>query len=130
MKGLLLKDWYQTLKYCRTYLIIVLVFMALGVFSQEDLGFTVAVSLSAGEEGGVSAGDLAAAETAVKQDPTVLVLYDDQYTVRYPSVDGLVPAAQVLALDTGVKGAGSADDWLRSMERTAQALERCGEGLS
>ena len=41
MKGLLLKDWYQTLKYCRTYLIIVLVFMALGVFSQEDLGFTV-----------------------------------------------------------------------------------------
>ena len=41
MKGLLLKDWYQTVKYCRTYLIIVLVFMALGVFSQEDLGFTV-----------------------------------------------------------------------------------------
>lgn len=96
----------------------------------EDLGFTVAVCLSAGEESGVSAGDLAAAEAAVKQDPTVLVLYDDQYTVRYPSVDGLVPAAQVLALDTGVKGTGSADDWLRAMERTAQALEKCGEGAA
>lgn len=91
----------------------------------DELGFSVAVSLSAGEESGVSAGDLQRAAAAVQADPSMLVLYDDQYTVRYPSVDGLVPENQVLALDTGVKGTGSADDWLRAMEQTAQALERC-----
>ncbi len=93
----------------------------------DELGFSVAVSLSAGEESGVSAGDLQRAAAAVQAEPSALVLYDDQYTVRYPSVDRLVPENQVLALDTGVKGSGSADDWLRAMERTAQALERCGE---
>ncbi len=92
----------------------------------DELGFSVAVSLSAGEESGVSAGDLQRAAAAVQADSSMLVLYDDQYTVRYPSVDRLVPETQVLALDTGVKGSGSADDWLRAMERTAQALERCG----
>lgn len=91
----------------------------------DELGFSVAVSLSAGEESGVSAGDLQRAADAVQADPTALILYDDQYTVRYPSVDRLVPENQVLALDTGVKGSGSADDWLRAMEQTAQALERC-----
>ena len=93
----------------------------------DELGFSVAVSLSAGEESGVSAGELQRAAAAVQADPTMLVLYDSQYTVRYPSVDRLVPENQVLALDTGVKGSGSADDWLRAMERTAQALERCGQ---
>lgn len=41
MKGLLLKDWYQTVKYCRSYLVIVLVFLLLNFFSQEKFGFMV-----------------------------------------------------------------------------------------
>lgn len=91
----------------------------------EDLGFRATVTLSAGEEGGVSAGALAEAERAVAADPTALIFYDSQYTARYGSVERLVDARQVLVVDTGVNGAG-ADGWLTAMEKTAALLEACG----
>ena len=39
MKGLLLKDWYMTKKYCRAYLIIAVGFIALSFASSENLFF-------------------------------------------------------------------------------------------
>lgn len=91
----------------------------------EDLGFRATVTLSAGEEGGVSAGALAEAEQAVAADPTTLIFYDSQYTARYGSVERLVNARQVLVVDTGVNGA-DADGWLTAMNKTAALLEACG----
>lgn len=39
MRGLLLKDWYMMKKYCRAYLVIAAVFIAVSVFSAENLFF-------------------------------------------------------------------------------------------
>ena len=39
MKGLLLKDWYMTKKYCRAYLLIAIVFIAVSFFSNGDMFF-------------------------------------------------------------------------------------------
>ena len=35
MKGLLLKDWYMMKKYCRAYLFIAVVFIAVSLFSND-----------------------------------------------------------------------------------------------
>lgn len=37
MKGLLLKDWYMMTKYCRSYLLIAVVFIAVSLFNNENL---------------------------------------------------------------------------------------------
>lgn len=94
----------------------------------DELGLTVAVSLHVGEESGVSAADLAAAQQAAAQDPNVLLLYDSQYTIRYPAIDGLVPAAHVLTVDTAVIGHGKASDWLDAMTANAELFETITEG--
>lgn len=39
MKGLLLKDWYMMKKYCRAYLLIAAVFIAVSLFSNDNLFF-------------------------------------------------------------------------------------------
>ena len=39
MKGLLLKDWYMMKKYCRSYLFIGAVFIAVSLFSNDNLFF-------------------------------------------------------------------------------------------
>ena len=39
MKGLLLKDWYMMKKYCRSYLLIAVVFLAVSLFSNDNLFF-------------------------------------------------------------------------------------------
>ena len=39
MKGLLLKDWYMMKKYCRSYLLIAAVFIAISLFSNDNLFF-------------------------------------------------------------------------------------------
>ena len=39
MKGLLLKDWYMMKKYCRSYLLIVIVFIAVSLFSNDNMLF-------------------------------------------------------------------------------------------
>lgn len=39
MKGLLLKDWYMLKKYCRSYLLIAAVFIAVSLFSNDNLFF-------------------------------------------------------------------------------------------
>lgn len=94
----------------------------------DELGLTVAASLHVGEESGVSAADLAAAQRAAATDPNILLLYDSQYTARYPAIDSLVPSAQVLTVDTAVVGRGRASDWLDAMAHNAQLLETITEG--
>ncbi len=94
----------------------------------DELGLTVAASLHVGEESGVSAADLAAAQQAAVQDPNVLLLYDSQYTIRYPAIDALVPAAHVLTVDTAVIGRGRASDWLDAMTANAELFETITEG--
>lgn len=39
MKGLLLKDWYMMKKYCRSYLLIAVVFIAVSLFSSDNMFF-------------------------------------------------------------------------------------------
>ena len=39
MKGLLLKDWYMMKKYCRAYLLIAVVFIAVSLFSNDNIFF-------------------------------------------------------------------------------------------
>lgn len=41
MKGLLLKDFYQAAKYCRSYLLICLVFMGISLFAPDSNAFFV-----------------------------------------------------------------------------------------
>lgn len=94
----------------------------------EELGLTVAASLHVGEESGVSAADLAAAQRAVSDDPNVLLLYDSQYAVRYAAIDALVPADHVLSVDTAVIGRGRASDWLDAMTNNAIILENIKGG--
>lgn len=40
MKGLLLKDWYMMKKYCRAYLLIAVVFIAVSLFSNDNWIYT------------------------------------------------------------------------------------------
>ncbi len=83
----------------------------------DDLGLTVAVALAADEEGGLAAGDLARAQDALIAHPDALLLYDGQYTTRYTALEALLPAGQVLIVDTAIRGDGEADDWLEAMEK-------------
>ena len=94
----------------------------------DELGLTVAASLHVGEESGLSAADLAAAQRAAQDNPNILLLYDSQYTIRYPAIDALVPTAHVLTVDTAGLGRGRASDWLDAMARNAQILEDITEG--
>ncbi len=93
----------------------------------DELGLTVAASLHVGEESGVSAADLAAAQQAVAADQNTLLLYDSQYTVRYPAIDALVPAAHVLTVDTAVVGRGRVSDWLDAMEANVKLFENVSQ---
>lgn len=94
----------------------------------KDLGLTVTLTLNSGEESGISAADLAQVERLAVEHPDLIVLYDTQYPLRYTAVDGLVPAAQVLALETGVTGDGKPSDWLDAMTRNVEKLKQLTKG--
>ncbi len=96
----------------------------------DEMGLTVTAALHVGEESGLSASDLAAAQQAVVADENTALLYDSQYIVRYAAIDRLVPSAQVLTVDTAVVGNGHAADWLDAMERTCRLFEQLTEGTA
>ena len=48
MKGLLLKDLYMTVKYCKAYMLITVVFLAVSLYSDENLFFIFYPCLLAG----------------------------------------------------------------------------------
>lgn len=89
----------------------------------RDLGLTPAAALTIGEEAGVSAADLAAAQQAATAARKVLLLYDSQYPVEYAYVGEGASWCRTLDLDMGVAGEADKDAWLRAMEGNALALE-------
>lgn len=97
------------------------------LYLARDMGLTAVATLQVGEEAGVSAGDLAVVKQAVAADKNTLLLYDNQYTVRYEAVDQLVPRSHVLALDAGVVAHGKPTDWLDAMEHNLQLLTQITE---
>lgn len=94
----------------------------------SDVGLDVKLTLSAEGESGLSAADLAQVEALAKENSDLVLLYDTQYPIRYTAVDGLVPAAQVIALETAVVGQGSPADWLDAMARNADKLRKLTGG--
>lgn len=93
-----------------------------------DVGLDVKLTLSADSESGISANHLAQVEALAKEHPDLVLLYDTQYPIRYTAIDGLVPAEQVLALETAVVGDGKPTDWLDAMNRNANKLQTLTEG--
>ena len=94
----------------------------------SDIHMDVKLTLSAEGESGLSAADLAQVEQLAKEHPDLVLLYDTQYPVRYTAIDGLVPAAQVIALETAVVGQGSPSDWLDAMGRNIEKLQKLTGG--
>lgn len=92
---------------------------SLAYFARE-LGLTVLYSLHIGEESGVSASDVAAAEQTAKATGDALLLYDSQYPVQYEYIGGDDGVA--LTLDMAVSGEAQKDAWLNAMHRNADAL--------
>ena len=93
-----------------------------------DVGLDVKLTMSAEGESGLSAADLATVERLAKEHPDLVLLYDTQYPIRYTAVDGLVPAAQVISLETAVVGDGKPTDWLDAMNRNLDKLQPLTEG--
>ena len=93
-----------------------------------EVGFDVKLTLSADGESGISAADLAQVETLAKQYPDLVLIYDTQYPIRYTAIDGLVPADQVIALETAVVGQGRSTDWLDAMNRNVEKLQKVAGG--
>ncbi|MBE6806937.1 MAG: hypothetical protein E7527_02830 [Ruminococcaceae bacterium] len=87
-----------------------------------EVGLDVKLTLTVDGDSGIDAESLAQVESLAKQYPDLLLLYDTQYPIRYGAVDGLVPAEQVLALESAVVGQGSPTDWLDAMGRNADKL--------
>ena len=94
----------------------------------SDVGLDVKLTLTADGESGIAAHHLAEVERLAAEHPDLLLLYDTQYPIRYTAVEGLVPAAQVISLETAVVGQGSPDDWLSAMERNAAKLRQLTGG--
>ena len=88
----------------------------------EDLGLRPVAALSIGEDAGVSASDIRAAEQAAEQAGTVLLLYDSQYPQEYDYIAQSAADARVLTLDTAAGGQDDKDAWLDAMRQNAQAL--------
>ena len=93
-----------------------------------DVGLDVKLTLSADGESGLSAADLAQVEELARENPDLILIYDTQYPIRYTAIDGLVPANQVIALETAVVGSGKPSDWLDAMDRNIEKLQKIAGG--
>lgn len=83
MKGLLLKDWYLICRHCRAYLMILVVFLGIGLFSPESIFFLYYPVLMAGSI------------------PVTLLSYDsmsrwESYSRTFPYSEGQLVAAKYL----------------------------------
>ena len=90
----------------------------------EDLSLNVAAALNVGEDSGVSAATLSAAEDALKEASFALFLCDSQYTaVNYAYLQTLCERTVVVEVDTCVTGVGSKSHWLDAMTALCEAWE-------
>lgn len=83
MKGLLLKDWYLICRHCRAYLMILVVFLGIGLFSPKSIFFLYYPVLMAGSI------------------PVTLLSYDsmsrwESYSRTFPYSEGQLVAAKYL----------------------------------
>ncbi len=90
----------------------------------EDLSLDVAAALNVGEDSGVSAATLSAAEDALKDASFALFLCDSQYTsVNYAYLQTLCEHTVVVNVDTCVTGDGAKSHWLDAMTALCEAWE-------
>lgn len=92
------------------------------VYLADDLGLTVAVSLSIGEESGIAASEAAEAQEAAARAGRVWLLYDGQYPVEYAYVGDRAEESRTVVLNTAVIGSGTKDSWLSAMEENLSQL--------
>lgn len=88
----------------------------------DDLGLTPLASLPIGEDAGVSAADLAAAQQAAAAAGQVWLLYDSQYDRAYEYLADSAADGRILQLDMGVVGDESPDAWLNAMRENLRRL--------
>ena len=88
----------------------------------DDLGLTPLASLPIGEDAGVSAADLAAAQQAAAAAGQVWLLYDNQYDLAYEYLADSAADGRILQLDMGVVGDESPDAWLNAMRENLRKL--------
>ena len=93
-----------------------------------DLGLDVKLTLTADGESGIAAEALAEVERLAKENPDLILLYDTQYPLRYTAVEALVPAGNVLAMETGVMDKGKTTDWVDAMTENAKKLNQLTGG--
>lgn len=74
MKGLLLKDWYMAKKYCRSYLLIAVIFLAVSFFGEDNLFFLMYPCIF------------------VASVPTVLLSYDER--CKWDAYCGTLPCSK------------------------------------
>ncbi len=77
------------------------------VYLADDLGLTVAASLSIGEESGIAASEAAEAQEAAARAGRVWLLYDGQYPVEYAYVGDRAEESRAVVLNTAVIGSGT-----------------------
>ena len=95
----------------------------------EYLGLRVVASLTVGEEEGVTAADLAAAQQAAQAPGGVLLLYDSQYgNGGYGYLEKSEGVKAILTIDTAAAGETDGDAWLDAMHANAEQLRRAAEG--
>lgn len=92
-------------------------------YMAEDWGLQPLAALSIGEESGVAASDLEAAERQAAQAGRVWLLYDSQYPVEYAYVGNSAQESRTLVLHTGVSGENDKDAWLDAMAYNLRLLE-------
>ncbi len=88
----------------------------------DDLGLTPLASLPIGEDAGVSAADLAAAQQAAAAAGQVWLLYDNQYDPAYEYLADSAADGRILQLDMGVVGDEDPDAWLNAMRENLRKL--------
>lgn len=92
----------------------------------QDWGLEVVVSLSMGEEAGVSAEDLAEAERQAAAAGEILLLYDSQYPMEYAYIANSADNRATLTLNTAVSGPVSRTAWLDAMRYNLDQLRQLG----
>lgn len=83
----------------------------------EDCGLHTVCALQIGEESGVSASHLSAAQQALTADPNTVLIYDSQYDLRYTALRG-----KTAVLDTAVT-----TPWLSAMDHNLKVLQSLTE---
>lgn len=114
MKGLLLKDFYQVVKYCRSYLLICLMFLGISLFADNNVFFIVYPCLLAS----MIPMNLIAYDTSSRWETMCLTLpYSRSQLVSAKYLVGLICEAGVifltvlsLGLKMGITGVFSASE--------------------